>query len=63
MLVAYCGENYHGVMMNRGDRSYPTIEKEFITALVKAKIVPAHCWENPYAMRFVISSRTDKVRI
>ena len=48
-------------MMNRGDRSYPTIEKELITALVRAKLIPTYCWDSPYAMRFVIASRTDKV--
>ena len=59
--MAYCGENYHGMAMNRGDRQFKTIEGELVSALVKARLVPENCWDDPNKMTYKIASRTDKV--
>ena len=64
LLLAYCGEKYYGLVMNRGDRSLekinPTIEGEFFKALVKAKIVSQDCADTPTKMGYKCASRTDK---
>uniref|UniRef100_H2YLR8 Pseudouridylate synthase 1 homolog n=1 Tax=Ciona savignyi TaxID=51511 RepID=H2YLR8_CIOSA len=60
MLFAYCGANYHGLQMNRGDRSIKTVEGALFQALVDAKVVPFNCVEEPHKMTYKSASRTDK---
>ncbi|CAK8698623.1 unnamed protein product [Clavelina lepadiformis] len=60
LLLAYCGENYFGMAMNRGDRERKTIEGSLIRALVDAKLVPENCWDHPNKMSYKVASRTDK---
>ena len=61
VLFAYVGTNYHGLQMNRGDRSMPTVEGALFKALVNAKVVPSNCWEDPHKMTYRCASRTDRV--
>jgi len=60
VLLAYCGKNYHGLQMNRSDRSLDTIEKHFFMALTKSKLVLPNCSIDPSKMGYKCASRTDK---
>ncbi|XP_078486931.1 pseudouridylate synthase 1 homolog [Ciona intestinalis] len=60
MLFAYCGANYHGLQMNRGERWIKTIEGDLFQALVNAKVVPSNCVQEPHKMTYKNASRTDK---
>ena len=61
LLVAYCGENYYGLQMNRSDQSLKTIEREFFLAVTKSKLVLPNCATEPSKMSYKCASRTDKV--
>ena len=60
LLVAYCGENYYGLQMNRRDQSLKTIEREFFLAVTKSKLVLPNCATEPSKMSYKCASRTDK---
>jgi len=60
LLVAYCGENYYGLQMNRSDQSLKTIEREFFLAVAKSKLVLPNCATEPSKMSYKCASRTDK---
>ena len=63
LLVAYCGESYYGLQMNRSDQSLKTIEREFFLAVTKSKLVLPNCATEPSKMSYKCASRTDKACI
>nr|CAB3265316.1 tRNA pseudouridine synthase A, mitochondrial [Phallusia mammillata] len=60
LLFAYLGAGYHGLALNRGNRDIKTIEGALFEALIKAKVVPENCLEDPKKMCYKSASRTDK---
>ena len=63
LLVAYCGESYYGLQMNRSDQSLKTIEREFFLAVTKSKLVLPNCATEPSKMSYKCASRTDKASV
>ncbi|XP_063301733.1 pseudouridylate synthase 1 homolog [Pelobates fuscus] len=60
LLMAYCGNKYHGMQVNLGSPDFPTIEGTLISALIKAGCVPEKYSSQIKPLHFQRCARTDK---
>lgn len=60
VLMAYQGKDYYGMQIQLGPHGLPTIESEFMSAMIKIGMLTKELMEKPIDFEFQRAARTDK---